>query len=144
MARIASTALTAALALVLLGCQEAPQVDHVARSYVDAVNRKNLSALDSLFTDDVVWHAGNQRPLIGKSAVLDGHRRETDANTSLALVLIDPRGDTLSLELVESSDHLRDLGVNEVRRAPRLVLRDGRISRIERLAPSAWNGSEFE
>jgi ketosteroid isomerase-like protein len=141
MNRIGASAAIALAVGALTMCEDPQSSEALARAYVDAVNRGDLSSLDTLLVDDCEWHAGAARPLVGKEEVVAGHRREVDLNTRLALTLVEARRDTVRLQLMESSDRLRDMGIEEASRPSYLIVRNGRIRRIERLAPTAWGES---
>lgn len=138
MNRIGALAAIAVAVGVLTMCDSPQSSEALARAYVDAVNSGDLASLDTLLVDDIEWHAGARRPLVGKDEVVAGHRRELDLNTRLALTLVEARRDTVRLHLMESSDRLRDMGIDEASRPSYLIVRGGRIHRIERLAPTAW------
>ena len=141
MNRIGASAAIALAVGALTMCDEPQSSEALARAYVEAINRGDLSSLDTLLVDDCEWHAGGASPLIGKEQVVAGHEREIGLNTRLALTLVEARRDTVRLHLMETSDRLRDMGIDEASRPSYLIVRNGRIQRIERLAPTAWGES---
>ncbi len=122
----------AAIALVSLCATScaSPTAEDLHRQYMNASIRHDLGTLRSMTAEDAVWQLG-PRLLEGRDAVLGPNSYDAGMETELEYRNVIARGDTVEFELVERSDELRAVGMDEVRHYPRFIFADGQVVKKE-------------
>lgn len=110
--------------------------------YLAASNAHDLATLASMTHEDIVWRFGPFE-FRGKEEALLPNGSDIGLNTSLELVDLVVRGDTVDALLFERNDATRAYGPDSLVHHARYVFRDGLVWRKGAYAP-AENMAEFQ
>jgi hypothetical protein len=101
----------------------------VLTAYEAACQRFDVEAATAFFAEEgALEFAGGQ--VTGRAALLEAHRWDGAARNRVAFVEPRVSGDEVAVTMVNQHELHRILGVEAIRRAAEMVIRDGRIYRL--------------
>ena len=125
------TLLLVVVALFVWSCAStSPDVAQQFERYSEASASHDLETLAALTADDVVWQLGPYR-LDGKKAALGPNAYDRGTGTSLIFRDISVEGNVVECELIERSEIIQALGMEELRHYPRYTFENGLVVRKE-------------
>ncbi len=120
-----------AASVPFLACSCAGNRPDVAKQfelYSEASASHDLSALEALTAEDIVWQLGPCR-LEGKQEALGPNAFDKGAEATLIYRNVRIEGNRVEFELVETSDIIRAVGMTELWHFPRFEFQNGLVSR---------------
>ncbi len=123
----------AAFLIVLCACGM-PKPNQVVERYVAAANGHDIDAVSALLDDSVVWAFGADT-FRGRDAALQPLYFDTGAETELLPSDLLLRGDSVDINLAETSGVLGALGIDTLHHRVRFVVTEGRIAQTFSLQP---------
>lgn len=120
-----------AASILLLACScvgKQPDVAKQFELYSEASVSHDLSALEALIAEDIVWQLGTRR-LEGKQEALGPHAFDSGAEATLTYQNVRVEGNRVEFELVETSDVVRAVGMTELLHFVRFEFQHGLVSR---------------
>lgn len=109
--------------------------EEIHRKYMEASINHDIETLRSLTSENIVWILGRYT-LVGREEVLGPNLYDAGLENELDYRNVIVKGDTVECELLERNDIFRAAGIDEVRRFPRFIFKDGLLIKKEPYKPS--------
>lgn len=123
------------ITIFVLSCtDEKNNPEVILNDYIKAANKHNIEKVKEIYADSIIWYFG-PFTFSGKEEAIQPLLFDKGANTILKVDNMMVNGDTIDLELTETNDVLKALGVPELHHFPRFIIKDGLIISISQIKP---------